>query len=120
MKKMLMVALLVPSLLAAGCGGDTGESLVAGFLVIGLAAGLTAAWNVTEPWVEIAGDAASSAWVHSVEWINETTGQIGHALGTNFWTAIVPLMLGANTITFTAHDSDGRIQRTTVTVTYQP
>jgi hypothetical protein len=59
--------------------------------------------------------------VTTVTWSNAATGGSGTATGTTYWeTASIPLDVGSNLITVTAHDSSGNSETETINVTYTP
>jgi hypothetical protein len=54
-----------------------------------------------------------------VTWTNSAGGS-GIASSLNPWSALVPLVAGTNTLTFTAHDLGGNNTSDVLTVTYTP
>lgn len=67
----------------------------------------------------IAGTASDAVGVVSVTWSNAAGGS-GVATGTTSWSDTVPLSVGANAITVTAHDAAGNTGTDTITITYTP
>lgn len=63
----------------------------------------------------------SNNGIQSVVWKNAQTGDSGNAAKTYGWVALrVPLVLGANVITYTATDNNGKIGTDSITVTRTP
>lgn len=63
------------------------------------------------------GTAADNVGVTSVSWTNSAGGS-GTASGTTSWSALIPLVDGTNTLTFTAHDANGNNASDVLTVSY--
>jgi hypothetical protein len=75
-------------------------------------------WTSGDPSVMLRGTATEN--VVQVTWSSES-GATGVATGTINWAvAGIPLRSGANRITLTARDADGRTDRHVVTITYSP
>jgi hypothetical protein len=77
-----------------------------------------ATWTTNQNPLPLAGTASDNVAVSSVSWSNPAAGASGPAAGTNAWSASVPLVVGANTITVTATDTAGTPQTAVITVTY--
>ncbi len=71
--------------------------------------------------LSVTGTAADTdGTIAGVAWTNSTSGVSGSASGAGTWSASVPLVAGANTIVFTATDSEGVTGTSTLAVTYTP
>jgi hypothetical protein len=70
----------------------------------------------------LAGTASDAVGLTSVSWTTDAlvSPQSGVAIGTNAWSASVPLAQGANTITVTATNVVGTIGTSRITITYDP
>ncbi|MEQ1948232.1 MAG: matrixin family metalloprotease [Bryobacteraceae bacterium] len=66
--------------------------------------------------ITISGSASDSVGVQSVTWAT-AFGASGTASGTNTWSAVVPLLIGSNTITVKAFDAAGNSSWRSVVVT---
>lgn len=66
--------------------------------------------------ITVSGTASDNVGVAAVTWTTNT-GSSGSAAGTNPWSATVPLLVGANTITIRASDAAGNIAWRSVVVT---
>jgi len=75
-----------------------------------------ATWTTTATLITVAGTARDNKRVVRVTWTNDRGGS-GPAQGTTGWSAQVPLQPGANRLTVTAFDADGRQGQAVLTVT---
>lgn len=74
--------------------------------------------NYTTPGssVTIAGLASDAGPVVSVRWSNGATGAAGAAVGTNSWSAVIPLAVGRNDLEISATDQAGNTGTETISV----
>lgn len=70
--------------------------------------------------VALSGVAADNVGVVSVTWSNSATSGSGSAVGTDAWSASIPLAEGSNGITVRAVDAAGNASTDSLTVTYLP
>jgi hypothetical protein len=71
------------------------------------------------PYAIITGSASDNTGVTQVTWYNSGTGASGVCTGTTSWEANVSFAVGANHVTFTAHDAAGNLATHTITWTYE-
>ena len=65
--------------------------------------------------ISISGTARDNVGVSSVQWTT-STGSAGAATGTTSWSAVIPLLVGSNTVTVKAYDAAGNSAWRAVTV----
>ncbi len=65
--------------------------------------------------ISMSGTASDNVGVTSVEW-STSTGGAGTATGTASWSAVIPLLVGGNTVTVRAYDAAGNSSWRAVTV----
>ena len=116
---MRWVWILLSCALVIGCsksGGSDHQDLDSPTITIDTptTAGTYAA-NVTP--LGIGGSASDNGAVARVDWLNSTTGASAPAIGTDTWTAMVPLVAGVNAITVTAIDGSGNTATDAIAVT---
>jgi hypothetical protein len=70
--------------------------------------------------VHVIGTASDDVGVVSVTWANAANQQSGACSGTTSWSCDVPLAVGANQITITAHDAAGNPGSSPRIITYAP
>ncbi|MBV9507342.1 MAG: matrixin family metalloprotease [Acidobacteriia bacterium] len=75
----------------------------------------TSITSVNTASITIAGTASDNVGVTAVRW-STSTGASGMAAGTNTWSAVVPLLVGTNTVTIRAYDAAGNSGWRAVTV----
>ncbi|MCZ6692209.1 MAG: hypothetical protein O7H41_21710 [Planctomycetota bacterium] len=117
--------LLCAIALAVGCGGGQhGGSGGAGDIAPPT---ITIETPTTGPTYEtdhtpitVAGTATGAVSIARVTWHNDTTGDSGLGQGTDSWSASIPLAVGTNLITVTAHDPSGRQGQAALMVTVRP
>jgi type IV pilus assembly protein PilY1 len=76
-------------------------------------------WATDTGTVALSGMATDDTGIVDVTWIN-SAGGFGVCLGTDLWSATIPLAPGTNTITITVRDQDGNLTSSDITVTYTP
>jgi len=89
---------------------------IAPFLQIVDPAGPTASSAAAS--MTLSGLAADDTELGTIVWVNGATGASGSALGLSSWSAVVPLVPGANVVTITAFDTAGNSTSQLVTVTF--
>ncbi|MGC8863548.1 MAG: Ig-like domain-containing protein, partial [Armatimonadota bacterium] len=76
------------------------------------------AWATTNQKLDLAGVASDDVGVTSVTWSNDRGGS-GTCTGTTSWSVTgIPLSVGTNVITVTAHDTSGKTGQDSITVTF--
>jgi hypothetical protein len=65
--------------------------------------------------ISMSGTASDNVGVSSVQWTT-STGSAGTATGTTSWSAVIPLLVGNNTVTVRAYDAAGNSSWRSVTV----
>jgi len=105
----------------AGTGGGGLDTTAPTISIQAPTGGTTyATGNASETFSGIASDETNLV---SVTWTNPAVagaGGSGTASGTTSWNATIGLVVGINTLTFTAHDAAGNVTSDIVTVTYTP
>ncbi len=99
-------------------GGGGGGDVMAPLIAIGTPTSATT-YSTSSASLALGGSSSDNVGVTSVTWTNSAGGS-GIASGLNPWSALVTLMTGTNTLTFTAHDAGGNNTSDVVTVTYTP
>jgi len=75
-------------------------------------------YNIQSDVITLEGVASDNVLILEVTWLNDTGGS-GTATGTNNWSVIdIPLILGINNITVTAHDADTNTGADVIAVEY--
>lgn len=98
---------------AGGTGTASGSDLTPPTLTI-LSPG-SSIFSTSSASITVSGTASDNVAVASVQWAT-STGSSGTAAGTISWSAVVPLLVGSNTVTVRAFDSAGNSAWRAVTV----
>jgi hypothetical protein len=101
---------------AAG-GSDTLDFTAPSVRITGPTPG--GSYSTSSSGISLSGTASDNVGVDRVTWANDRGGS-GTANGTDAWSTLLPLHLGANVITVRAHDAAGNTTTDTITVTWEP
>ena len=96
-----------------GTGAASGPDTVPPTLtIVSPSSSIVSAYTAT---ISISGTASDNVGVASVNWTT-STGSTGAATGTTSWSAVIPLLVGSNTVTVNAFDAAGNSSWRAITV----